>query len=63
MPIDPPRSSTTISESVTTDIGKDTQRLIKITKNIAQYFMKRAREDEYIANEMRIALKEANLNA
>lgn len=63
MPIDPPRSSTTILQSVTTDIGKDTERLIKITKNIAQYFMKRAREDEYIAKEMRIALSEANLNA
>lgn len=56
----PTRSSTSL-ESVTTDKGKETERLIKITKKIAQYFMKRAREDEYIANEMRIALIEAEI--
>jgi IS30 family transposase len=55
----PTRSS--IIESVTTDNGKETYRLIKITRIIAQHFMKRAKEDEYIANEMRIALKEADL--
>ena len=54
----PPRSAQT-SQSVTCNIGKDTERLINITKNIAKYFIKRAQEDEYIANEMRIALREA----
>jgi hypothetical protein len=55
------QARSSIIESVTTDKGKDTERLIKITKSIAQYFMKRAKEDEYIANEMRIALKEAEI--
>lgn len=59
MSIDPPRSSSTTLQSVTSNIGKDTERLINITKNIAKYFIKRAKEDEYIANEMRIALREA----
>jgi hypothetical protein len=53
------QARSSILESVTTDNGKDTYRLIKITRIIAQHFMKRAKEDEYIANEMRIALKEA----
>jgi hypothetical protein len=51
----PPGSSTCL-ESVTYDGGKDTYRFIKVTKIIAQHFMRRAREDEYIANEMRNAL-------
>ncbi len=48
------------SMSVTSNIGKDTERLINITKNIVEYFIKRAREDEYIAKEMRICLTEAD---
>ena len=48
------------SMSVTSNIGKDVERLINITKNIAEYFIRRAREDEYIAKEMRIALSEAD---
>lgn len=55
--LNPPGSSTCF-ESLTSDIGKDTYMLIKITRIIAQYFMRRAREDEYIANEMRHVLKE-----
>ena len=48
------------SMSVTSNIGKETESLINITKNIAEYFIRRAREDEHIAKEMRICLTEAD---
>ena len=50
----PPGSISSVS--VTSDIGKDTYRLIRITKNIANHFMQHCRVCNHCSQEMKKAL-------
>ena len=55
-----PQRPSACLESVTTDKGKYPYRLIKVTKNIADHFMKHCRNCEHCQQEMKKALaKEA----
>jgi hypothetical protein len=60
----PPRHHDTVvtihkRHAVTSNLGNNTIRNINISKAIADYFIRRSRENLFIADEMRKALQEA----